>query len=146
MKTILMAAASIAAMTTATPALAQDDPDVIVEEMEEGLDTLLNDPDMPDRMATMAVALLSVVEAMPIGQMEAAIEGRAPTAEEAERRLGDEIQVDRDMLAHQTRAAMVQNREQMQGAVRAMALMLPVLIATADNMAEAIEDAGIDDR
>lgn len=144
-KTSLLAAAAVASLAPSI-ACAQDVPHDAAREMEEGFDELLNDPTMPDRMAAMASAMVSVIEAMPVGQMEAALEGRAPTEEEMQRQLGDEMEIDREEVAIRTRESMLANREQMQRGIRAMVLMAPMLAQAANQMARAMEEAGIEDR
>lgn len=139
--------AILAALTALpAPALAQDLPREAAREMEAGLGELLSDPTLPDRMAAMTVALAGALEAMPLGEIEAAMDGRVATPEERARTLGDTIAIDREALADQTRTAMIDNRETMQRSARSLALMLPVIAKAAATMAAVVDEQFPEDR
>lgn len=133
-------AALVASLAFPAPAMAQELPREAVEEMEAGLGELLSDPTLPDRMAAMTVALVGALEAMPLGEIEAAMDGRVATDEERAHTLGDTIAIDREALAEQTRGAMIDNQETMQRSARSLALMLPVIAKAAASMAAVVDE------
>jgi hypothetical protein len=84
------------------------------------------DPAMADKLGKMAGALTRALMNMPVGELEATIQGREPTAADKSRRVRDEIggaQAER-----QVEAQVAQSGKQMQAMSKALVDSLPALM------------------
>ncbi|WP_265569931.1 hypothetical protein [Sphingomicrobium nitratireducens] len=138
--------AGVLAMASMAPgaALAEtrdDRRDEVVAEMSDELGTMLADPALPDRMAAMTLVLAKMLETMPVGEIEAAIEGREPTPEERAERL----EVDGPAMADEMRTALADNQDTLRASARGLALAMPHLLAAIDEMRAAVEPTLDDD-
>jgi hypothetical protein len=102
---------------------------------------VLADPAMADRLADMMQALSKAVLDLPVGEVQAAAEGRKPTAAERSltvRDLGrrDDPNFDRDL---QRRIA--DTKPMIQAGMKAVSESLPVIIKSIDEAGKALERA-----
>ena len=99
---------------------------------------MLNDPATADRMANVMQSLSNAMLELPIGEIEAAVEGRAPTAADKRRRvrdvepdLGRRVAQARPMIRQSMKAlsealpAMLQSLEQAQRSLERAAANMP---------------------
>ena len=98
----------------------------------------LSDPRMAQTVARMAGAMTRAMMDMPVGEIEAAAQGRVPTAADHGRRLGDiappgiDREVERE-TAH--------NGAQMQAMGKAMAVAVPGIIRSLEHAAREAQRA-----
>jgi hypothetical protein len=121
----------------ATPALAQQPAPQAQHEMP----SVLGDPAMADRLADMMQSLSKAVLDLPVGGVQAAIEGRKPTAKEKKltvRDLGRRDDPDFDR-AIQRRIADV--KPMIESGQKALADALPAVMQSLDEAGKALERA-----
>ncbi len=113
------------ALLGASPALAQSAPPPILPPM-------LTDPALADRLGAVAGALTRSLMNLPVGEVEAAIEGRPVTREDRRRTVGDSVggpgveeQVERQAAA---------SGRALQGAGQAIARSLPAIMQAVDGL------------
>ena len=124
----MMVAAAPALAQTAAPAPVQSPPD---------MQRVLSDPAMIDRMTSVMRSLSKAFLDIPVGGIEAAVEGRQPTAAERRRRVRDvEPGIDREMQSQ-----MAQARPMMQQSMKAMADALPAMMKGMADAQKALERA-----
>lgn len=121
----------------AGPALAQTTPPAPPAVQAQEMQRVLNDPAMVDRMTNVMQALSKAFLDMPVGGIEAAIEGRQPTAAERRRRVRDiEPGIDRDVQAQ-----MAQAKPMVQQSMRALSDSLPAMMSGLKQVQESLERA-----
>src|SRR5262245_45028892 len=99
----------------------------------------LSDPAMADKLGKMMGALTRALMDMPVGEMEAAIQGREPTAADRTRRLRDHIggpEAEREVEAQ-----VAASGRQMQAMTKALVASLPALMASLDGVERELERA-----
>ena len=122
-------------MLFASPALAQSAPPPPSQTQE--MQRVLNDPAMVDRMTNVMRALSKAVLDMPVGGIEAAVEGRQATPAEQRRRVRDiEPGIDRDVQAQMARA-----KPMVQQSMRALSDSLPGMMNGLKQVQESLERA-----
>jgi hypothetical protein len=84
----------------------------------------LTDPAMADRLTNVLQALSKSMLDLPVGEVEAAIKGRPPTAADRRKTVRSETRMSERELSQQIDSA----RPQMQAAMKAMAAALPAMM------------------
>ena len=97
----------------------------------------LTDPAMIDRLGEVMKALSSAFLDMPIGQVQAAVEGRPVTDADRKRTVRSEAKVGERELAQHIDAA----KPAMQAGMKAMAAAIPAMVKAMEPMAEELEKA-----
>ena len=122
-------------MLCASPALAQTVPPPPAQAQE--MQRVLNDPAMVDRMTNVMQALSEAFLHMPVGGIEAAIEGRQATPAERRRTVGDiEPGIGRDVQAQ-----MAQAKPMVRQSMKALSDALPPMMNGLKQVQESIERA-----
>ena len=123
-------------LLSATPALAQTRPPA-TPPAEQQVQRALNDPALADRLAGAMQAMSRAFLDMPVGEIEAAVEGRPPTPADRNRTLRSENpNLDREL---QTQVA--QARPMMRQSMKALSDALPAMMRSLQGAKEAIERA-----
>jgi hypothetical protein len=92
----------------------------------------LSDPAMADKLGKMAGALTKALMNMPVGELEAAIQGREPTAADKNKRVRDEIggpDAERNIEAR-----VAHSGKQMQAMSKALVDSLPSIMSAMDDV------------
>ena len=84
----------------------------------------LTDPAMADKLSNVMQALSKTFLDLPVGEVQAALEGREPTAADKRKTVRSETRLSERELQQQIDAA----RPQMQAAMKAMATALPAMM------------------
>ena len=111
------------------PAAAQPAPPEIPQE--------LLDPAWADRLTDAVQVLSKSLLDMPIGEVEAAMQGREPTAADRRRTVRSETRMSERELSQQIEAA----RPQMQAAMKAMSAALPAMMKGLSEAGRELEKA-----
>ena len=98
-----------------------------------------SDPAMADRLGKMAGALTRSLMDLPVGELEATIEGREPTAADRARRVRDRI--GGPAAERQVEAQVAQSGRQMQAMTSALGASLPSLMSALDEVERNFERA-----
>ena len=110
-------------MLLATPAAAAQQP------------PQLTDPATVDRLANVMQSLSKALLDMPIGQVQAAVEGRPATAADRQRRLRDiEPGLDREVQAQ-----IAQSKPMIEGSMKAMAEAMPAVMQSLHEAKKSLE-------
>ena len=122
----------VPALLAASPALAQPMPAPI-------LPPVLTDPGMADQLGRVAGAVTRSLMNLPVGELEAAIEGRPVTREDRARTVGDSVgdPYVEQRIAEQAAAS----GRTMQAASRALASSLPAIMQAIEGASAEIERA-----
>ena len=98
----------------------------------------LSDPAIADQLTRALVPLSKALMAMPIGELEAAMEGRTPTEADRRKKVRDEIGPDgeRELAAQVARAG-----PQMRAMQRALVASLPAIMKSLDGLEKELERA-----
>jgi hypothetical protein len=99
----------------------------------------LSDPAMADKLGKMAGALTRALMDMPVGELEATIQGREPTAADRSRRVRDEI--GGPQAERQVEAQVAQSGRHMQAMGKALVDSLPSLTAALDDVERNLDRA-----
>ncbi|MBA3666660.1 MAG: hypothetical protein H0W65_02920 [Sphingomonas sp.] len=130
---------ALSVFTAATPALAAPryapPPPMPGPDMERAL----NDPAMADQIGRVAGVLTKSLMNLPVGEIEAAIEGRPPTPYDRARTVRDEV--GDPYLEQRVAAEAAQSGRTMQAAGRAMMSSLPAIMGALGQAQDAIERA-----
>lgn len=122
-------------LLSASPALAQTA--APSPQTPQEMQRVLSDPAMVDRMTNVMQALSKAFLDMPVGGIEAAIEGRPPTAAERRRKVRDiEPGIDRDVQAQMAHA-----KPMVQQSMRALSDSLPAMMSGLKQVQESLERA-----
>ena len=122
---LLIVAVPVAAQT---PAPAAPPPDV---------QRMLDDPAMADRLANAMDALSDALMNLPVGEVQAAVEGRKPTAQEKRLRVRDVARRDNVDVQRQIAEAKPMIRQSM----KALSAALPAMMKSLDDMQQALDRA-----
>ena len=98
----------------------------------------LTDPAMAETLGKMLGALTRTVLDMPVGEVQAAVEGRQPTAADKARTVRDMAGRGPD-FERQVEAQAAQAVPRMQAGLKAMASSLPAMMETLERAAEQME-------
>ena len=123
-------------LACASPALAQQAPEPALEAQR-----VLGDPAMADRLADMMEGVSKAVLDLPLGEVQAAVEGRKPTAADRKltvRELGrrEDPNFERDLQRQIADA-----RPMIQASQKALADALPAVMKSLDEAGKALERA-----
>jgi hypothetical protein len=97
------------------------------------------DPAVADKLGKMAGVLTRALMDMPVGELEATIEGREPTAADRSKRVRDAI--GGPDAERQVEAQVAQSGKQMQAMSKALVDSLPSIMAALDQMESSLERA-----
>lgn len=145
MRTIFSTMTGLAAMAAlVAPAHAQQSTTDDVQErfaqsMEADLGRVLDDPDLPEKAGRVTEALVTILDTLPIGQIEAAVEGREPTADDMSRTLGDVADLDGEALGEEVAIAIADNRHRIETGRNAVIATLPHLILAVESLKAELE-------
>jgi hypothetical protein len=131
MKTILL---FVPALLIAAPAAAAPATDADLGEVTR----ILNDPRMADQMTSIARAMSKAMLDMPIGEVEAAVQGRAATPADKRRTVGTETGMSEQQLDAQIAAAQPAIRSSMKAMSTAIPAMMNAMTGIAEQMERAI--------
>ncbi|HTK59086.1 MAG TPA: hypothetical protein VL336_08900 [Sphingomicrobium sp.] len=99
----------------------------------------LSDPAMADKLTRMLVPLSRALMDMPVGEIEAAAQGREPTAADRAKRVRDEIGGPEEQ--RQIEAGIAAAGPKMQAMQKALVASLPGLLAAFDGVEKQLERA-----
>ncbi|WP_260482625.1 hypothetical protein [Sphingomicrobium flavum] len=129
------------ASTADQPQPPADEPLVAAaEDAEAQIDRLLSDPAMPERLSRMTAVMAEMMEALPVGSLKAAVEGRDPTPQEQQERLGDTIDIDGEQMGEELAATFTDNRERMRDSMNVLVRNMPTLIAAMEQLTRELEE------
>ena len=132
---IVIAAASLAA----TPVAAQEAP--VQGSPEVQIPKELTDPAVADKLVNMMQALSTAFLDLPVGEVEAAVEGRTPTAEDRKRTIRDVGQGDDPHFEQRLQQQIATAKPMMQASMKALAAALPAMIEGLSAAAKELEKA-----
>src|SRR4029453_13819038 len=99
----------------------------------------LSDPAMADKLGKMAGTLTRVLMDMPVGELEAAAQGREATAADRTKRVRDEI--GGPEAEHEVEAKVAASGRQMQVMTKALISSLPSIMASLEGVEKELERA-----
>jgi hypothetical protein len=129
---LLLAATPVAAQTPA-PAPVAPDP--------QQMQRVLNDPAMADRLANVMQGLSKAFLDLPVGNVQAALEGRAPTAEEKRMTVRDLERRNDPNFERNFRRQIADAKPMIQQSMKAMADALPAMMQGLKQAGEALDRA-----
>jgi hypothetical protein len=97
----------------------------------------LTDPAMADKLSNVMQALSKAFLDMPIGEVEAAVEGREPTAADRRKTVRSETRMSERQIGKQIEAA----KPQMRAAMKAMSTALPAMMKGLQEAGRELEKA-----
>jgi hypothetical protein len=127
------------ALLIALPLMLVATPAVAAPKAAPQLPPELSDPAMADKLGKMVGALTKSLMNLPVGEIQAAIEGREPTAADRNRRVRDEIggpAAERDVEAR-----VAASRKQIQAMSKALVDSLPSILGALDEAQKKLERA-----
>jgi len=99
----------------------------------------LSDPARADKLGKMAGALTRVLMDMPVGELEATMQGREPTAADRSRKVRD--QIGGPEAERQVEAQVAQSGKQMQAMGKALVASLPSIMQSLEGVERELERA-----
>ena len=102
---------------------------------------ILNDPAMADRLSRAMQAMSKTFMNLPVGEVQAAIEGRAPTAAERRLTVRDMGRRDNRNFDREFAAQMANARPMLEQGMKALAGALPVMMQSMQQAGDALERA-----
>ena len=99
----------------------------------------LTDPAMADKLGRVAGVLTKSLMDLPVGEVEAAIQGRPATPADRARRVRDEV--NDPYLEHRVAAEAAQSGRTMQAATKALVASLPAIMGALDRVQDEVERA-----
>ena len=99
----------------------------------------LGDPAMADKLGRMAGALTKALMDMPVGELEAAAQGREPTPADRSRRVRDHV--GGPVAEREIEAQVAASGRQMQAVGQALAASLPSIMASLEGVERELERA-----
>ena len=127
------------ALLIAVPLLLTPMPAMAAPKAPQPVPPELSDPAMADQLGKMAGALTKALMDMPVGELEAAAQGREPTAADRARTVRD--QIGGPDAEHQVEAQVAATSKQMQAMGKALMASLPSIMASLENAEEELERA-----
>ena len=121
------------------PALVAASPAVAAPLMVPALPQVLTDPAMADHLGRVAGVLTKSLMDLPVGEIEAAIEGRPATRADRRRTVGDSI--GDPQIAQRVAEQATSSGRTMQAATRALASSLPAIMQALEGAKGEIERA-----
>ena len=132
---MVIAAASLAA----APAAAQENPAPASPKIQ--IPKELTDPAMADKLADIMQALSTAFLDLPVGEIEAAVEGRKPTAQDRKRTIRDVGRGDDPHFEQRLQQQVAAAKPMMQASMKAIAAALPAMIEGMSAAAKELEKA-----
>ena len=123
-------------LLVATPALAEPAPQAATK-----IPPQLFDPRMADRLADTMQSLSKALLNLPVGEVQAAIEGRDPTASEKKLTVRDLGRRDDPNFDRNFRQQIAQARPAIEKGMKAMSAALPAIEKAVDDASRAIDRA-----
>lgn len=117
---VALIAVPIVLLTTPSMATAAPPP----QDETAQIQRVLNDPQWADRMTNVMVAMSRVFMNMPVGEVEAAVQGRQPTPADRRRTVQSETGLSEQQLTQKIE----ESRPKMEAGMRAMAAALPAIM------------------
>jgi hypothetical protein len=99
----------------------------------------LSEPAMADKLGRMMGALTKALMDMPVGEMEAAVQGREPTAADRSKRVRD--QIGGPDAEREVEAKVAASGRQMQAMSKALVASLPSIMASLEGVERELERA-----
>jgi hypothetical protein len=99
----------------------------------------LSDPAMADKLGRMMGALTKALMDMPVGEMEATVQGREPTAADKNKRVRDSI--GGPDAEKQVEAQVAASGRQMQAMTKALVASLPAIMSSLEGVERELERA-----
>ena len=130
MKSLLL---FVPALLVATPAAAAPAADADINEITR----ILNDPRMVDQMTSITQALSTAVLNMPVGEIQAAVEGRPVTSADRLRT----VRTETGMSEQQLHAQIAATKPAIQAGMKAVSAAIPAMMQAMTGMAEQMERA-----
>ena len=128
---LLMIAAPVAAQNPAPPA-----PAPAIQAPPQ-----LTDPAMADKLANVMQALSKAFLDLPVGEVEAAVEGRKPTAADRKRTVRDSGRIADPNFERDFRRQMANSKPMIQASLKALSEALPAMMQSMDQAGKALERA-----
>ena len=132
-------------LLTASPALAQAAAPVVPtprpSDPTAEMQRVLNDPAMADRLANMMQRLSKAFLNLPVGEVQAAVEGRKPTAAERRMTVHDIARRDDPNFDRNFQQRMGQAKPMIQQSMTAMSQALPAMMQGLQQAGKALERA-----
>ncbi|GAA4713291.1 hypothetical protein H9L13_03755 [Sphingomonas lutea] len=125
----------------ASPALAQAPVAPKAAPDTAQIQRVLNDPAMADRMARVMQAMSRSFMNLPVGEVQAAVEGRAPTAAERRMTVRDMGRRDNRNFERDVQQQMANARPMLEQGMKALGEALPAMMQGMTKAGEAIERA-----
>ena len=130
----------IAAVTlAASPAAAQEAPSPASPDIQ--IPKELTDPAMADKLANIMQALSTAFLDLPVGQVEAAVEGREPTAQDRKRTIREAGRADDPHFEQRLQQQIATAKPMMRASMKALAAALPAMIQGMGAAAKEMEKA-----
>ena len=126
-------------LALSTPALAE--PLKKDADSTQEMQRVLNDPAMADRLGGMMEAMSKAFLDLPVGQIEAAAQGRAPTVADKRRTIRDMGRRDDPNFDANFKRQIAEARPMIQTSMKAMARALPAMQKAMGEMAKELEEA-----
>ena len=127
------------ALWIAVPLMMAATPAVAAPREAPQLPKELSDPAMADKLGHMMGALTKALMDMPVGELEAAAQGREPTAVDRSRRVRDEI--GGPGTEQEVEAKVAASGRQMQAMSKALVSSLPSILASLESVERELERA-----
>ena len=102
---------------------------------------VLNDPAMADRLSGMMQAMSQAFLNLPVGEIQAAAEGRKPTAAERRMTVRDVGRRDDPKFERNFERQMANSKPMIQQSMRALSTALPAMMKGMEDMGRALERA-----
>lgn len=112
--------------------------DTRAQDSDFQIPTELTDPAMADTLADMLGSLTRAMLDVPVGELQAAVQGREPTAADKSRTVRDLAGRNRD-LEREVQGQVSRAVPRMQAGMRAMSASLPAMAKALERAAEAME-------
>jgi hypothetical protein len=125
----------------AGPALGQTKPAPAEPAIPPAIPQVLSDPATADRLAGMMQALSKAFLNLPVGEVEAAAQGRAVTPADRNRTLREVGRKDNPNFERDLQATLAGSRATMQASMKALAAALPAMMKGLANAGREMEKA-----
>ena len=123
---------ALALLGAAAPVAAQTPAPSPPQEVERALD-----PAMADRLTNAMEALSDALMNLPVGEVQAAVEGRAPTAQERKLTVRDVARRDHVDVRRQ----IAETKPMIRQSMKALSTALPAMMKSLDDMQQALDRA-----
>ena len=125
----------------ASPALAQQQPAPASPSAPAEMQRALTDPATADKLARMMQALSKAFVNLPVGEIEAAAEGRAVTAADRGRTVLSEGRKNNPNFERDLQAQIANSRPMIESSMKALAASLPAMMQGMGQMSKELEKA-----